>query len=616
MDKNTITGFILLALLTVGYVFYSSKEQAKIEKDRTVLEAISNHKQDTVNTKVDSVAVKNQQIAESLGDNSKLAVGVSKLITVETEDVIYTFDTKGGVLKSVDLKHFKTYEKSPLVLFKGHDNTIDFSFVGKENKVIHTKDLFFETESASVTIQEGQIRNIDFVLKFGDNSQYIHSYTISGTGYLIDFDVKAINAAGFISPLSSSLDIDWKQSMPSLESSIKEERQYSNVYFRNTEKNVDELSSRKNDDQIMDQGLEWVSFKQKFFNNTLISTNVPFERGARLKVVPEVTTANVVKETGATLKLPIAKGQDFHHQLQWYFGPNKYSDLKKLKIGLDEIIPLGWAIFGWVNKFLIIPVFNVLGKFISNYGIIILILTILLKLVLTPLNKKQLVSTVKMQILRPEIDELKKKYPNDKQMVGAKQMELFRNAGVNPMGGCLPILLQMPILFAMYRFFPNSIELRQEPFLWASDLSHYDSIFTLPFNIPIYGDHVSLFTLLMAITSFAYTKITMSQQQQMSMGGNEDMMAMQMKIMQYLTPFMFLFMFNSFSAALSYYYFLFNLLSIIQTYVIKKFFIDEDALRAEIEFNKKQPKKKSAWQERVDQMMEQQKTLQERQKKK
>jgi YidC/Oxa1 family membrane protein insertase len=217
-----------------------------------------------------------------------------------------------------------------------------------------------------------------------------------------------------------------------------------------------------------------------------------------------------------------------------------------------------------------------------------------------------------MQILKPEIEELKKKYPNDKQMVGAKQMELFRSAGVNPMGGCLPMLLQMPILFAMYRFFPNSIELRQEPFLWATDLSHYDSIMHLPFTIPLYGDHVSLFTLLMAITSFGYTRMTMSQQQ-MSVG-NDDMMATQMKIMQYVTPFMFLFMFNSFSAALSYYYFLFNLLSIIQTYVLKKFFINEDALRAEIEFNKKQPKKKSSWQNRMDQMMDQQKAVQEKRK--
>lgn len=616
MDKNTITGFILLALLTIGYVFYSSKEQAKFEQQKAIIEAVSKSKQaesDSLN--VDSTAIVSKVLQESLGDYSYLAEGQSETIQIENEDVIYTFNTKGGVLESVELKNFKTFDKQALILFDGKDNHVDFSFIGTTNKVVHTKDLYFTTNTSSTKVEGENSQIIEFVLNFGEKGKYIHQYTIHGKGYLVDFNVQTIQASEFISPLTSSLDIEWTQSLPSLESSLKEERLYSNVYYRNTEKNVDELSSRKEDEQVINEGLQWVSFKQKFFNNSLIATNVPFESGARLKVKPEVATPGVVKDAAASLKLPIEKGKDFQHQLQWYLGPNKYTDLKKLKIGLDEIIPLGWAIFGWVNKFIIIPIFNILGQFISNYGVIIFLLTLLLKLVLSPLNRKQLVSAAKMQILKPEIDELKKKYKDDKQMVGAKQMELFRNSGVSPMGGCLPMLLQMPILFAMYRFFPNSIELRQESFLWAEDLSHYDSIFNLPFSIPLYGDHVSLFTLLMAVTSFVYTKIMMSQQQ-MSVGGDsEDMMAMQMKIMQYITPFMFLLMFNSTSAALSYYYFLFNLLSIAQTLIIKKFFINEDALRAEIEFNKKQPKKKSAWQERIDQMMEQQKAQQQRMKK-
>jgi YidC/Oxa1 family membrane protein insertase len=613
MDKNTITGFVLLALLTVGYVFYSSQQQTKLENGKPVIETTSKESSlDTIQSKVDSSEMKENLLVESLGNYASFAKGESKLIQLETDKAIYSFDTKGGVLKSVELKDYKTFDKKPLVLFKGNENEINFSFVNNDNKVLHTKDLYFTTVTTSSKISGTQTEKIDFVLDFENGSKYIHSYSFVGDQYLLNFDIYTENASGFISPLTSSIDVDWSQEMPSLESNIKEERMYSNLYYRTTENYVEELSSRKEDEQTTEQGVQWVSFKQKFFNNTLISTKVPFQKAAKLKIKPDLENVDFVKDAQADLKLPITKGKDFHHQLQWYFGPNKYSDLKKLKIGLDEIIPLGWAIFGWVNKFLIIPVFNVLGKFISNYGIIILILTVLLKLVLAPLNRKQLLSTSKMQILKPEIEELKKKYPNDKQMVGAKQMELFRSAGVNPMGGCLPMLLQMPILFAMYRFFPNSIELRQEPFLWATDLSHYDSIMHLPFTIPLYGDHVSLFTLLMAITSFGYTRMTMSQQQ-MSVG-NDDMMATQMKIMQYVTPFMFLFMFNSFSAALSYYYFLFNLLSIIQTYVLKKFFINEDALRAEIEFNKKQPKKKSSWQNRMDQMMDQQKAVQEKRK--
>ncbi|MCO5229757.1 MAG: membrane protein insertase YidC [Chitinophagales bacterium] len=615
MDKNTITGFILLALMTVGYVFYTNKEQAKLEKQKAIVEAVSKSvNKDTVSNKEDVDSIDTIIPVKNFGSFSSFASGESKLINVETDHAIYVFSSKGGTLSSVTLKDFKTHDHLPLVLFDSTDNKIDFSFFNKENIEIHSSELFFETSAVNAKITGDDTIRLDFVLNLGGNSQYVHSYVIHANDYLIDFKITSKNKNQFIASSNKSINVNWRQELPSLENSIKEERMYSSLYYRTVDENVDELSTSKNDDKILDQDIQWVSFKQKFFNTTFISMNHPFEKGARVKVNINEKSVDVVKGAAADLSLPINGGQDLDLGMQWYLGPNKYSELRSLKIGLDEIIPLGWAIFGWVNKFLIIPIFNILGKFISNYGIIIFLLTVLLKLVLAPLNRKQLISTTKMQILKPEIDELKKKYPNDKQMVGAKQMELFRNAGVNPMGGCLPMLLQMPILFAMYRFFPNSIELRQAPFLWASDLSHYDSIYTLPFTIPIYGDHVSLFTLLMAITSIAYTKIMMSQQS-MSVGGNDDMMAMQMKMMQYLTPIMFLFMFNSFSAALSYYYFLFNFLSIVQTYVLKKFFINEDALRAEIEFNKKQPKKKSSWQARMEEMMEQQKAIQDKKKK-
>lgn len=620
MDKNTVTGFILLALLTVGYVFYSNKEQQRLEQQRALLEAVSEIQkadslaQDSSLTEQVEIDSLQEHIAEQVSKYSFLE-GESKLIRVENEDVAYVFDTKGGVLSSVELKNFKTHDQEALLLFEEDLNTFNFSFIDQDNQQLNTSDIYFSTTATELQVASGEKQTVDFIADFGNGAQYIHSYTISGEGYLMDFEVKTVQANQFISAHATTLDIAWNQEMPSLENHLKEERMYSNLYYRNVDKQVHELSSRKNETKTVDTRIQWVSFKQKFFNNTLISTETPFVSGAALSVEPNIDDDAIVKKVGATLSLPIPKGQDFQHQLQWHFGPNKYSDLKKLKIGLDEIIPLGWAIFGWVNKFLIIPIFNILNKFIGNYGIIILMLTLLLKLVLSPLNRKQLVSTAKMQILRPEIDELKKKFPNDKQMVGAKQMELFRNAGVNPMGGCLPILMQMPILFAMYRFFPNSIELRQESFLWADDLSRYDSIMNLPFTIPLYGDHVSLFTLLMAVTSVVYSRIMMSQQQSMSMGGaNDDIMAMQMKLMPYLTPIMFLFIFNSFSAALSYYYFLFNLLSIIQTYVIKKFFIDENALKLEIEHNKKQPKKKSSWQQRMEEMMEQQKAAQQNRK--
>ncbi|MCO5247410.1 MAG: membrane protein insertase YidC [Chitinophagales bacterium] len=610
MDKNTITGFILLALLTVGYVFWSYKQQADIEKRKAQI--VSTIQQDSTHAdtvgKTD-IAMDSSQTLPTAVENKidstiPFITGTSKEIVVENEDAVYIFDSKGGVIKSVELKNYKTHDQKPLILFQGNENEFGISFINNTNKAIDTKDLYFDTKATSSELSGEDVYHVDFVLNFGSDAQYVQSYIIHGKGYLVDFQVKSINASQFISPLSKTLDIQWNQDMPSLEDNIKEERMYSNVYYRNSKENVDELSARKNEDKTIEEQLQWVSFKQKFFNNTLISMKTPFNSGATLGANPNPVGEDIVKSANADLQLQLEKGKDFNFEMQWLFAPNKYTDLKKMKIGLDEIIPLGWAIFGWVNRFLIIPVFNILGKFISNYGVIIFILTLLLKLVLTPLNRKQLVSSAKMAILKPEIDALKKKYPNDKQMVGTKQMELFRNAGVNPMGGCFPILLQMPILFAMYRFFPNSIELRQEPFLWATDLSHYDSIMTLPFTIPIYGNHVSLFTLLMAITSIGYSRIMSQQQASMA---TDNAMAKQMQMMQYFTPIMFLFMFNSFSAALSYYYFLFNLLSLIQTYAIKKFFIDEKALKAEMDANMKNPKKKSAWQERVEQMMEQQK---------
>lgn len=608
MDRNTLVGFILLALMTVGYVLYTNNEQQKLDAYRQEqkmvadsLAAIEAAKAPKI--EVDSVAIKEQIITESLGSFSELAKGEEEFLKVETEDCIYTFSNLGGSLYSVELKEYLTFDKKPLILFEGDDNSLDVSFVSNENKRVRSSQIYFKTEATDKKLKGEESYTLRYVLESSPGKEYIHEYIIPAQGYVFDFNIRLKNMAELVAATEKTLSIDWTQKMPSLERNVKEEQMYSNLYYRTSDKYVDELSSRKPDDKVLELGVEWVSFKQKFFNNTLVSKGKNFEPGARMKIRSIEDDEDYIKDAAASLSVPLGNPNDFEWNMQWVFAPNQYNELKRMKIGLDEVIPLGWAIFGWVNKFMIIPIFNVLNNFISNYGIIILILTLIIKLALSPLNQKQLVSAAKMQILKPDIDLLKKKYGDDKQAIGAKQMELFRNAGVNPVGGCLPMLLQMPILFAMYRFFPNSIELRQQPFLWADDLSHYDSILTLPFNIPIYGDHVSLFTLLMTATSFVYMQITMKQQQT---GMTDDMMAMQMKIMQYISPLMFLFIFNSFSAALSYYYFLFNLMSIAQTVLIKRFFIDENALRAEIEENKKKPKKKSAWQEKMDQMMQQQ----------
>lgn len=616
MDKNTVTGFILLALLTVAYVLYSSNEQKKFQEAQKIEAAKTEKKEKIIKDSIskselikpDSIIVAEQ--SKQLGSFSNFAVGEDRLIKVETDESIYTFSSKGGDIKSIELKNFKTYDKQPLLLFDSTQNAFDISFNTAEGKKFKSSNIYFNTDAKDIKLSGDQKTTISFKIESAPGKYYEHLYTIQGNQFLVDFKVNAVGFNDIIN--TEQLNLNWNLNMPSLESNVTEERMYSTVYYRMDDKSVEELSTSKSESIKSELPVQWVSFKQKFFNVSLIGVK-NFSKEASLSIKNgDEKSKDFVKDASTQLSVPYDKSSNFSFAMQWYAGPNKYKELKKLDIGLDEIIPLGWGILGWVNKFMIIPIFNFLNKFISNYGIIILILTLIIKIILSPLNHKQMVSAAKMKLLKPEIDELKKKYGNDKQLMGTKQMELFRNAGVNPMGGCLPILLQMPILFAMYRFFPNSIELRQQPFLWATDLSHYDSIFNLPFSIPLYGDHVSLFTLLMAVTSFVYTQMTMKQQQT-SM--TDDAMAMQMKIMQYITPFMFLVMFNKFSAALSYYYFLFNLLSILQTVLLQKFFINEAKLSAGIAANKLQPKKKSAWQEKLDEMMKQQQEMKDKQNK-
>jgi len=352
--------------------------------------------------------------------------------------------------------------------------------------------------------------------------------------------------------------------------------------------------------------LKWVSLKQQFFNATLIADDYFDKSRSVAEVTTDETSLDYVKTLKTSLTIPVSGSKIENFGMSLYLGPNKYSILKDHGNELQDIINLGWGIFGWVNQFAVIPVFNFLDSFNLSYGIIILILTILLKVVLSPITYKTYLSGAKMRVLKPEIDEINQKHKDDAMKKQQAMMTLYRQTGVNPLSGCVPLLIQMPILFAMFRFFPASIELRQESFLWADDLSTYDSIYNFPdgFSIPFYGDHISLFTLLMAASIMVYTKFN----SQMTMSAAADNpMAAQMKIMTYLMPVMMLFFFNNYSSGLSYYYFLANIISIGQTFLIRKVFINEKAIRAKIEENKKRPKakKKSGFQKRMEDMAKQ-----------
>jgi YidC/Oxa1 family membrane protein insertase len=418
---------------------------------------------------------------------------------------------------------------------------------------------------------------------------------------MIDFDVNFANMEGVIDPNAKEMVINWDARLMRQEKNLENEKLNTSIHYRHSDGEVDYLNERKDDSQNINTRIKWVSFKQQFFSATIVADEL-FQNAELVKVREPEKETKYLEQMDAILSLDFNPNVDKTLGMRFYFGPNKYNILRDYKLDLERQIPLGWSFFlmQWINRFAVIPVFNFLEGFDINYGIIILILTVLLKIFLSPIAYKTYLSSAKMRLLKPEIDEISAKFPKKDDAMKKQQatMSLYKKAGVNPMAGCVPMLLQFPILLAMFRFFPASIELRQESFLWATDLSSYDSILDLPFTIPFYGDHVSLFTLLMTISTIIYTKM------------NNDMMSTGnqmpgMKTMMYLMPIMFLGFFNSYSAGLSYYYLLANLFTFAQMFLIRRF-VNEEKLHARIQENKKKPVKKSNFQKRLEELQKNQ----------
>lgn len=609
---------------------YNSKQQEKYEKTQKVVNKIESKKDSLEMAKVkqskdssltDTARVEtSKQLANEYGVLSNALVGTEKLITIENEDCIFTFSNKGGILKKVELKQYKTYSQKPLILFDQTADDFNYSFViNSAKKKITTSNLYFKSNTENQVLKGDDKTQVEFAIEQDGKKLFSQSYTIPGKGYMLDFNVDASGISNEIPKTAEILTLSWNQQLKSHEKSIKDERISSGIYYQDHEKHVDDLGLMKDKDEVLDKKLNWISFSQKFFNTTILAKTSPFLANSKVKtiVASDDDTINV-KQLTAQLETPLNSSNKYIFEGQLFTGPSSYGDLRKLKNGMHEIIPIGGSVLGWVNRFLVIPTINFLHKFISNYGVIILLLSIFIKLITLPFTYKSQLSMIKMRLLKPELDELREKYGKDQATFGAKQMELYQQTGVSPFGGCLPMLLQWPFLIAMYRFFPSALQLRQEKFLWAEDLSTYDSLIHLPFKIPILGDHLSIFALLGVVTSFGMTLYTMKMQpQQANAGGGEfaEAMQKQMKIMQYFFPFMILFFFNSSSSALSYYFFLYNGLTLVQQWIMSKFFIDENALRAQIEHNKKNPKKKSNFQMRMEEMMKQQQELKNRQKK-
>jgi YidC/Oxa1 family membrane protein insertase len=632
MDKKSIIGIVLIFAILVVFslVNQPSKEEvaaAKQKQDSIAIEAdiaIQQQKLLDQQTAQQTIVESNDPGLQEKAKQDKIdefgvfgvaAVGEEKFQTLENNLMKITFSNKGGKIYSVELKDYQTHDSLPLMLFDGPKTLFGLNFFA-QNRSIQTDQLYFNQQGRESKVvvsgpevkkgSEGKIKfneensggkeSVTFRLEVAPGKYMEYVYTLAYNSFLIDFDLNLQGMNQYIASNQSYLNFNWSYDVPRQErvSKFGEDR-YTNINYKFFEDEVDNLNQNKSDEENLSTKIKWIGFKQLFFSSTIIADeSFP---NAQIRQDKFEDNKEYLANFSADIAFPYEGVQKETIGMQFFFGPNHYQTLQQYDMDLERQVNLGYPVIREVNRYIIIPIFNFLRKYIGNFGLIILLLTVFIKSVLFPFTYKSYMSQAKMRALKPEIDELTAKYGKDKAMEKQQAtMALYKKAGVNPMGGCLPMVLQMPILFAMFFFFPTSIELRQESFLWATDLSTYDSILSLPFSIPAYGDHVSLFCLLMTITTVFSTKLSQQSQASTGMPG--------MQTMMYLMPVMFLFILNNYSSGLSYYYFLANLITIGQTLLIRNF-VDEEKIRAQLQVNKKKTVKKSNFQKRLEDMAKQ-----------
>jgi YidC/Oxa1 family membrane protein insertase len=648
MDKNTITGIILIFAIFIGFSIYNGSKMNKgfenavktaeseaaagnFERARTeyvnALRFKANNPE--VLAKIEELNVKlgistNTQVADTTvaekspnteelkglppaqedanqyGAFAIAAKGENEFTTLENNKIELKISTKGGRVYSARLKDYTTYDSLPLILFSGDSTVFGFNFFTVDNKAVRTNNLFFKPVSDQKSyVVTDKPQTVNLRLYAGENKYIEYRYTLAPDKYSLSFDVTFKNLDDIMPANQNNITLDWRMYLQQQEKGRQNEENYgTGIKFKHYQADFEELKNRQQKEvetKDIPTKLSWVAYVDQFFSSILITDD--YFLNASLSSTRTLTSPKYIRYYTSEVGVPFTPGSESKIAMRFYFGPNHISTLRKEGLQLENIVNLGKNIIGWINRFVIIPIFNLLNKYISNYGIIILILTLIIKIVLFPLTLKSYQSTAKMQVLKPMVDEIGKKFPKKDDAMKKQQatMDLYKRAGVSPMGGCLPMLLQMPILFAMFRFFPVSIELRQQHFLWATDLSTYDSILKLPFNIPMYGNHVSLFTILMTVSSLLTMKMTGSQPGSDQPG---------MKMMTYMMPVMFMLIMNNLPSGLTYYYFLANLITWIQNIVSKRF-IDADKVLATLEANKKKPVPKSKWQQRLEEASKQ-----------
>lgn len=611
LDLNTIIGFILIFGIMVWYMYQNSpsEDQVRAEKAKKEQEAKAQkvtEKQVALHA-TDSVANDSLRLAglrQSLGGfaySGTLASATNGHTILENDLVTLKIANKGGQIVEATLKNFERFKKGSRDLVKlitAQNAQFNLKLATRDNRVLNTTDLYFEPELT----KSGGDQVLTMRLKASADQYLEYRYVLKPGQYMLDFDVKSQGLSQVLN--GKPVELEWAMKTTRNEKSIDYENRYTEVVYE-YEDGKDDYLSQGTGKQATEQDVTYIAFKQHFFTSILL-TDTAFKTAdlASTDLVGKSKDTLHTKSFKAAVPLEL-RGGELDYKMNWYYGPADYKILNSYNRNLDEIIPLGWGIFGWINKFIFVPVFGFLSSFIA-YGFAIIIFTIIIKLALSPITYKSFLSQAKMKVLRPELTELNEKFKKDPMKRQQETMKLYQKAGVNPMAGCIPALIQLPFLYASFQFFPSAIELRQKSFLWADDLSSYDSVLKLPFHIPLYGDHVSLFPILAAVAIFFYMKMTTGDQA-MSQPPQEGMpdMAKIMKVMIYISPLMMLFFFNNYGSGLSLYNFVSNLITIGLMIVIKRYVVDEEKIHLQIQENKLKPKKQSKFQARMQELMEQ-----------
>lgn len=616
LDLNSVIGFILIFGILV-YMMYTNQptpeeiaEQEKAQQEQIDAEKNAAEKEATAVTTAEDYSVANvQDSTQMVALNNKLgAFAYSATLPsakptetlVETDLLAIKFSNKGGYISEIKLKEFVDFNEVPIYIIKDGNANFNINFGTTDSRILNTQDLYFEP---TIT-KNGENTVVSMKLKASPQKYLEYRYELKPGDYMMDFTIRSQGLGNVINS-SQEINLDWDLKAIRHAKSISYENRYTEVVFEYEGGKDDYLGQQElTDDTASD--VTYVAYKQHFFTSILLADS-PFKTASleSRNLVKDEEIDTLFTKAFAT-KLPLElQGGEINKSMNWYYGPSDYKILNSYDRNLDEVIPLGWGIFGWINRYVFIPLFGFLSGFLP-YGIAIIVMTILVRIVMSPVTYKSYVSQAKMKVLKPEITEINEKYKDNPMKKQQETMALYSKAGASPMAGCLPALMQLPVFYALFQFFPSAFDLRQKSFLWAEDLSSYDTIAKLPFHIPFYGDHVSLFPILASLAIFFYMRMTTGQQvaSQPTQEGMPDMGKM-MKYMIYFSPIMMLFFFNNYASGLSLYYFVSNLITIGIMLVIKNYIIDEDKIHAKIQENKKKPKKQNKFQKKMAEMMEQ-----------